>query len=113
MENPEKIEIEGLKTIHKLCKFGAEHNMKGCSFTEIVERMFVELVKAKADAVPEGFVLVPKEPIQLFKEKLEDYLFDLWTGDHGCDWDGFLSADAVEHGVLWKMMLEAQEPSHD
>jgi len=48
MENPEKIEIEGLKTIHKLCKFGAEHNMEGCSFTEIVERMFVELAKAQS-----------------------------------------------------------------
>ena len=61
IQNPEKIEIEGLRTIHKLCKFGAEHNMEGCSFTEIVERMFDEL-NAKAQAVPEGFVLVPKEP---------------------------------------------------
>ena len=60
MSNPEKIEIAGLKTIHKLCKFGADHNMEGCTFTEIVERMFDEL--AKAQAVPEGFVLVPKEP---------------------------------------------------
>ncbi len=51
MENPEKIEIEGLKTIHKLCKFGADHNMEGCTFTEIVERMFDDL--AKAQAVPE------------------------------------------------------------
>ena len=51
MQNPEKIEIEGLKTIHKLCKFGADHNMEGCSFTEIVERMFDKL--AKAQAVPE------------------------------------------------------------
>lgn len=41
--NPEKIEIEGLKTIHKLCKFGADRNMEGCSFTEIVERMFSEI----------------------------------------------------------------------
>ena len=68
MENPEKIEIEGLKTIHKLCKFGVEHNMEGCSFTEIVERMFVELAKAKSDAVPEGFVLVPKEQFESLNE---------------------------------------------
>lgn len=60
MENPTKIEIEGLKTIHKLCKFGADHNMEGCSFTEIVERMFYELQQAQKVAVPEGFVLVPK-----------------------------------------------------
>ncbi|MEG0132178.1 MAG: hypothetical protein RR677_11985 [Acinetobacter sp.] len=50
MENPNKIEIEGIKTIHKLCKFGADHKMEGCSFTEIVERIFDEL--AKAQAVP-------------------------------------------------------------
>ena len=59
MSNPETIEIHGLSTIHKLCKFGADHNMEGCSFTEIVERMFAEL--AKSQAVPEGFVLVPHD----------------------------------------------------
>jgi len=64
MENPEKIEIAGLKTIHKLCNFGADRNMEGCTFTEIVERMFDEL--AKAQAVPEGFVLVPKENISCY-----------------------------------------------
>ena len=52
MINPETIEIHGLSTIHKLCKFGADHNMEGCSFTEIVERMFAEL--AKSQAVREG-----------------------------------------------------------
>lgn len=82
-ENPETIEIEGLKTIHKLCKFADEHNMEGCTFTEIVECMFSKieqmktqvntldemllnqgeaLAQAKAQAVPEGFVLMPKEP---------------------------------------------------
>ena len=54
MSNPETIEIHGLSTIHKLCKFGADHNMEGCSFTEIVERMFAEL--AKSQAVPEKTV---------------------------------------------------------
>ena len=84
MENPNKIEIEGLKTIHKLCNFGAEHDMEGCSFTEIVERMFSKiksmqtqvntldemllnqgdaLAEAKAQAVPEGFVLVPERNV--------------------------------------------------
>ena len=48
MENPETIEIEGLKTIHKLCKFADEHNMEGCTFTEIVERMFSKIEKMKA-----------------------------------------------------------------
>jgi hypothetical protein len=63
MDNPTKIEIEGLKTIHKLCKFGADRNMEGCSFTEIVERMFVELQQAQKVAVPDGFILVPKDDL--------------------------------------------------
>lgn len=54
MEQITKIEIEGLKTIHKLCKFGADHNMEGCSFTEIVERMFEELQQAQKEVVPES-----------------------------------------------------------
>lgn len=56
IENPETIEIHGLKTIHKLCKFGADNNMEGCTFTEIVERMFSELKKL------ESCVVVPVEP---------------------------------------------------
>lgn len=47
MSNPEKIEIAGLKTIHKLCNFGADHNMEGCTFTEIVERMFTKIEQMK------------------------------------------------------------------
>lgn len=55
MENPEKIEIEGLKTIHKLCKFGADHNMEGCTFAEIVERMFskIEQMKTQVNTLDE------------------------------------------------------------
>ena len=83
MENPEKIEIAGLKTIHKLCNFGADHNMEGCTFTEIVERMFTKieqmktqvntldemllnqgeaLAQAKAQAVPEWISVNDKMP---------------------------------------------------
>lgn len=69
IQNPEKIEIEGLKTIHKLCKFGANHNMEGCSFTEIVERMFDEL--SKAQTVPESFVLVSKDRLVKAANKIE------------------------------------------
>ncbi|HFG4512331.1 TPA: DUF551 domain-containing protein [Acinetobacter baumannii] len=52
LNNPETIEIHGLRTITKLCHFGADNNMEGCTFTEIVERLFAELQKAKAQAVP-------------------------------------------------------------
>ncbi len=68
MNNPETIEIHGLKTINKLCKFGADNNMEGCSFTEIVDRMFAELTKLQS--VPEGFVLAPKEKIASLVDEL-------------------------------------------
>lgn len=100
MENPEKIEIAGLKTIHKLCKFGADNNMEGCTFTEIVERMFDEL--AKAQAVPEGFVWMPKEPTQNIYRTF---------------YDAFNSADAGNTAqnfkVAYKAMIEALEPTND
>ena len=94
MENPEKIEIAGLKTIHKLCNFGADHNMEGCTFTEIVERMFSKieqmktqvntldemllnqgeaLAQAKAQAVPEGFVLLPIKDAKFFSHDGDNY----------------------------------------
>lgn len=66
IENPETIEIHGLKTIHKLCKFGADNNMEGCTFTEIVERMFLELKKL------EGCVVVPVEPTDLMINAYRD-----------------------------------------
>ncbi|WP_227552987.1 hypothetical protein [Acinetobacter baumannii] len=55
LNNPETIEIHGLRTITKLCHFGADNNMEGCTFTEIVERLFAELEKAKAQAVQQSF----------------------------------------------------------
>ncbi|HGX3411060.1 hypothetical protein [Acinetobacter baumannii] len=60
LNNPDTIEIHGLRTITKLCHFGADNNMEGCTFTEIVERLFAELEKAKAQAVPENHIVVPR-----------------------------------------------------
>ena len=130
MENPEKIEIAGLKTIHKLCNFGADHNMEGCTFTEIIERMFSKieqmktqvntldemllnqgeaLAQAKAQAVPEGFVLVEKtklmqivgsaaiiEPITRGNPLMSKYKTEL---------DFILSTV--------RAVIEAQEPTND
>lgn len=130
MENPEKIEIEGLKTIHKLCKFGADHNMEGCTFTEIVERMFSKieqmktqvntldemllnqgeaLAQAKAQAVPEGFVLVPKEPTDKTIARMINTPIEVnLLCDHA---DIFLSEG--EAYIAYQAMIEAQEPTND
>lgn len=147
-ENPETIEIDGLKTIHKLCKFADEHNMKDCSFTEIVERMFDELAKAqavpdlgelqeriaghqyyhdehghmivdmddvvkeisgfdgcKAQAVPEGFVVVPKEPTD-----------EMWSSGIDAYTDAMednKALPAASINDIYKAMIEAQEPAND
>lgn len=75
LNNPETIEIHGLKTIHKLCNFAADRDMEGCTFTEIVERMFAELEKAKAQAVPETHVIIAKEcPDPIFGDMFFNYL---------------------------------------
>lgn len=62
LNNPETIEIHGLRTITKLCHYGADNNMEGCTFTEIVERLFAELEKAKAQAVPTWIGVKDEEP---------------------------------------------------
>lgn len=80
MNNPETIEIHGLSTIHKLCKFGADHNMEGCSFTEIVERMFAELAEAQK---AKGVIL----SCQQLKEALEFGAPDLFSETKGLESD--------------------------
>lgn len=69
--------------------------------------------QAKAWVVPEGFVLVPKEPNREFKDRLRSYLDNLWMGDHGCDWDYFVDAIAIKPNEIWQFMIEAQELAND
>ena len=64
---------------------------------------------AKAQAVPEGFVLVPKEPMDktiahMINTPIEVYLLC----DHA---DTFLSEG--EAYIVYKAMIEAQEPAND
>ena len=74
---------------------------------------------AKALAVPEGFVLVPKEPTKDYKDVISQYLDELWMGEWGCDWDGFICVNGIDPNHVWKIvtntkaMIEAQEQSHE
>ena len=142
MENPEKIEIAGLKTIHKLCNFGADHNMEGCTFTEIVERMFSKieqmktqvntldemllnqgeaLAQAKAQAVPEGFVVVAKELPEKIAEKMAIDRIDKPIHENDPVWseiaeESYKNQVKLKKWEFWrdyKAMLEAQEPAND
>lgn len=142
MENPEKIEIAGLKTIHKLCNFGADHNMEGCTFTEIVERMFSKieqmktqvntldemllnqgeaLAQAKAQAVPEwisvGDSLPPVDETVLV---CWDYAADIepekeyltLDEDYNEYWPN-CQDEPPTHWLPLPKVIKAQEPAND
>ena len=67
---------------------------------------------AKAQAVPEGFVLVPKEcPDPIFADKLFDHLCEKAHGEFGDDQMIFFSD--IDESAIWQLMIEAQEQSHD
>lgn len=68
---------------------------------------------AKAQTIPDGYVLVQREPNREFKDRLRSYLDNLWMGDHGCDWDYFVDATAIKPNEIWRFMIEAQEPAND
>ncbi|EPG8070901.1 hypothetical protein LJD53_001186 [Acinetobacter baumannii] len=74
-----------------------------------INELRAELKKAKAKAVPEGYVLVPKEPTEKFKEDLKQHLDELWWGDHGCDWDGFVSVNGIDPLKIYALAIEASE----
>jgi len=69
----------------------------------------------QVQAVPEGFVLVPKEPTKEYKDVISQYLDELWMGEWGCDWDGFICVNGIDPNHVWKIvtntkaMIEAQE----
>lgn len=123
MENPEKIEIEGLKTIHKLCKFGADHNMEGCSFTEIVERMFskIEQMKTQVNTLDE-MLLNQGEALAQAKAQAVPAQLDVNSilHDIDCYFDNGLSntertANNLLQSIYEKLSgeVKAQEPTND
>ena len=130
IQNPEKIEIEGLKTIHKLCKFGVDHNMEGCSFTEIVERMFSKieqmktqvntldeillnqgeaLAQTKAKAVPDTYtpIVLALEDVQ---SKIAQASFLTMDADNENE---VYAVDANELHEYIAELIETQEPAND
>ena len=64
---------------------------------------------AKAQTVPEGFVLVLKEPTEQILNRMTNTPIEV---NHLCDnADIFLSED--EARIAYKAMIEAQEPAND
>ena len=62
---------------------------------------------AKAQAAPEGFVLVPKEMPKSFDEGLYVYSNSISIVDE-CS-EGFIPMSDINHAEVWKLVIEAQE----
>lgn len=75
----------------------------GCYQNIETLRAFAGWQAAKAQAVPEGFVLVPKEPTDIEIESIKEKHWDM----RGCQ---LCKSDYID---LYKAMIEAQEPAND
>lgn len=62
------------------------------------------LAQAKAQAVPEGFILVPKEPTQELLNKMQDYFVGAFE-------NGLTGGQSIHCAYI--AMIEAQEPAND
>lgn len=67
------------------------------------------LKRLKAQAVPDTHILVPRVPTEKFKADLKQYLDELWWGDYGCDWDGFVSVSGIDPLKIYALAIEASE----
>lgn len=66
---------------------------------------------AKAQSVPEGFVLVPREMPESFDNGLYAYSNNISIVDSNSD--GFIPMSDINHAEVWKLVVEAQEPAND
>ena len=65
--------------------------------------------RKQPQAVPEGFVLVPKEIPKSFDEGLYFYSNSISVvNEHS---DGFIPMSDIDHSEIWKLVIEAQEQS--
>lgn len=81
----------------------------GCFEDDQLQVVWEMWQAAKAQVVPEGFVLVPKEPTEQILNRMTNAPIEV---NHLCDnADIFLSED--EARIAYKAMIEAQEPTND
>ena len=66
---------------------------------------------AKAQAVLEGLVLVPREMPKSFDEGLYVYSNSISIVDE-CS-DGFIPMSDINHAEVWKLVIEAQEQANE
>lgn len=61
--------------------------------------------------VPDGFILVPREMPKSFDEGLYVYSNNISIVDERSE--GFIPMSDINHTEVWKLVIEAQEQSHD
>ena len=49
--------------------------------------------------------------IDIFLKKFVKH--NLWMGEWGCDWDGFICVSGIDPNEIWQFMIEAQEQAND
>ena len=75
----------------------------------VIDDLNIQLKDAKA--TPEGFVLVPREMPKSFDEGLYVYSNNISIVDERSE--GFIPMSDINHTEVWKLVIEAQEQSHD
>ena len=71
---------------------------------EINNKLVEQIEKLKAQAVPEGFVLVPKEPTQELLNKMQDFFVGAFE-------NGLTGGQSIHCAYI--AMIEAQEQAND
>lgn len=100
-------------------EFGTIFNIDSIQFEPLEDKYYQDaqrlnwafagwLQAAKAKAVPEGFVLIPKK----LPDELNDQLWDFMTDNFVCvndDGDSFMACDDFDLDKLYAELIESQE----
>lgn len=79
---------------------------------EALNTGWVMWLRAKKQATPEGFVLVPKK----LSDEMNDHLWDFMTDNFistNEDGDSYIACDDFDLRKFYSEIIEAQEQSHD
>ena len=96
LENP-NIDISNAKYIY-------DYAHKNALVYQLKESHFTAWQAAKAQAIPEGFVLVPKEPTQEMLNKMQDFFVGAFE-------NGLTGGQSIH--CAYKAMIEAQEQANE